>query len=80
MWKLEECKLPIFVWFLILIPLPLNIVPYRVFVAMTTGSTRKIAITPKLTAPELFFDMRTQAKHLTCCDTLNQCYQFCYII
>lgn len=62
---------------LLLMPLLLYVVPDCVFIAMAANGTREITVSPKLTTPQLLFDMRTQAKYLPCCDALDQRYQLC---
>ncbi len=56
-------------------PLLLDVVPYCGLIPMLTYCTGIIPIGPKLSSPQLFLDMRTQAKHLTRCNTSYYRYQ-----
>ena len=53
----------------------LNVVPYRGLIPMLTHSTGKIPVRPKLSAPQLFLDLRTQSEHLPRRYTFDHRYQ-----
>ncbi len=71
----EEGELSVLMELLINPSLLLDVVPYCGLIPMLTYCTGIIPIGPKLSSPQLFLDMRTQAKHLTRCNTFYYRYQ-----
>ena len=71
----EKHELPVLMELLINTALLLNVVPYRGLIPMLTHSTGKIPVRPKLSAPQLFLDLRTQSEHLPRRYTFDHRYQ-----
>ena len=71
----EEGELSVLMELLINPSLLLDVVPYCGLIPMLTYCAGIIPIGPKLSTPQLFLDMRTQAKYLPRCDTFYYRYQ-----
>ncbi len=71
----EEGELSVLMELLINPSLLLDVVPYCGLIPMLTYCAGKIPIGPKLSTPQLFLDMWTQAKYLPRCDTFYYRYQ-----
>jgi len=58
----EKHELPVLMELLIIATLLFDVVSYRGFVAMFSHRTAKIPVRPKLSSPQMLFDLRTQSE------------------
>src|SRR6266567_8339787 len=76
----EKHELPVLMELLIIATLLFDVVSYRGFVAMFSHRTAKIPVRPKLSSPQMLFDLRTQSENLPRRYAFDYRYQLRHVI